>query len=103
MGRRYTIEFHPKNSLQDENGDPIWGDTNHDEQLIRIEDGLPHDKERAIVLHEWYHQILSLLNVTLPAEQEEHLCTVLGEAHIGHIRDNPKFWRYIMRREKKSP
>ncbi len=26
----------------------------------------------------------------------------LGEALIGHIRDNPKFWRYVMRKERKA-
>lgn len=102
MGRSYKIEYHPHGSLVNEDNQPVWGDTDHEKQLLRIEDDLPHDKERAILLHEMYHQMFTLLNITVPDELEEHLCTVLGEATIGHVRDNPKFWRYILKAAKKG-
>ena len=71
MGRTYAIEYHPHDSLKNDEGQPVWGDTDHEKQLIRIESDLPHDKERAIILHEVYHQFFSLLNITIPEDLEE--------------------------------
>jgi len=100
MGRSYTIEYHPHGSLKNDSGDAVWGDTDHEKQLIRIEDGLPHDKERATLIHEVFHQFFALLNITVTDELEEHICTVLGEATMGHIRTDPNFWRYVMQKQK---
>jgi hypothetical protein len=95
MGRAYSVAFVPQGSIQA--GD-LWGETDHSLQLIRVEDGLHPDKERAIVLHEALHQVLSLSGADLPEKVEEQVCTLLGEAMIGHMRDNPTFWRYLMQR-----
>jgi len=82
--------------LKNEADEPVWGDTDHEKLLIRIEDGLPHDKERSTLLHEVLHQLFTTYNITVADELEEHICTVLGAGLLGHLRLNPRFWRYVL-------
>ena len=100
MGRDYELSFAPTGSILMD-GHQLWGETDHSAQTIRVEEGLPHDKERAIVLHETLHQILALADAGFPDKIEEKVCTLLGEALIGHMRDNPGYWRYLLQKPPK--
>ncbi len=95
MGISYPIGF--PSAIGD--GDR-WGETDHELQRILVQDGLTHEKEREVVLHEILHQILGLGNVGLSEDDEENVCTFLGAALVGHMRDNPTLWRYL---HKKPP
>lgn len=101
MGHDYSIAFVPENSLQNAEKEDLCGETNHSLQAIRIEDGMHPDKERSVVLHETLHQILALGNANLPEDIEEDICSLLGDALLGHMRDNVSYWRWLMRQQKK--
>lgn len=99
MGWVYEIEFLPPGQVKTDDDHDAWGTTDHNECRIRVEDNLHPDRERATVLHETIHQVLNLVGAQLPEEIEERVCTILGEALIGHMRDNPKFWQYLFKRQ----
>lgn len=99
-GFDYKVEFHPKGSIEVE-GDAAFGETDHTEQLIRIEDGLTPEREVALLVHEPMHQMIGTAKVVFggtPDDIEEQVCTFVGDAISGHIRDNPDFWRYLISR-----
>ena len=99
MGRTYKVAFSPEGTVGD---GTLWGQTDHSAQTIQVEEGLSHDKERGIITHEMLHQLLSLSGLALSESTEEAVCTYLGEALVGHIRDNPTFWRYLLQRPPKT-
>lgn len=99
MGTDYSISFDPKVEVE---GDDCYGSTVHDTQSIHIADGYPHDLERNTVLHECLHQMFSLAHLGLEPEVEEKVCTFLGAAVVGHIRDNPGLWRYLTQKPPKE-
>lgn len=101
MGHDYEVSFQPAGTINVD-GQEAYGSTDHSSRRIAVEDNLPHDKEREVVLHETIHQILSTANANLKEDVEEHVCTLLGAALIGHIRDNPAYWRYILKKPTKT-
>ena len=98
-GHIYSVAFCPVSTLLVD-GNEAWGETDHAAREIRIEDGLHPDKERTIVMHEILHQVLELSNVALDEDVEEKVCTALGDALIGHMRDNVGLWRYLLQKAK---
>jgi hypothetical protein len=95
MGIPYSISFPPK-----VRGGVNWGETDHSAQTIEVEDGLAHNKECEVIVHEVLHQMASLGNLGLTTDDEEKVCTFFGAALLGHIRDNPKMWRYLLQKPK---
>jgi hypothetical protein len=92
------VQWKPKGSLNVE-GDECYGTTEHATQVIEIEEGLTREREAAILIHEAMHQMVGSAKVVLGGEAddaEEKACTFFGDALAGHIRDNPKFWRYLV-------
>jgi len=85
--------------------DSIPGD-NADERLfgkfddatysIYIEDGQPHERERDTLVHEVLHQLFSKSGVDFKGDQEETVVSYLGGALLAHIRENKKFWDYVL-------
>jgi hypothetical protein len=100
-GRTYVVTYEPQGSIVIDDK-PSWGGADHEAQAICVEDGLHHDKERTILMHEVLHQIIELSNTELPEEVEEKICTVLGDALVGHMRDNVMLWRYLLQRPPKG-
>ena len=86
--------------MLNDRGEELWGETDHSAQVICIETGLHPDKERVIVLHETLHQIIGQVGspIGMSERQEEAICTLLGESLLGHVRENPAYWRYMLRR-----
>lgn len=99
MGQTYTISFDPVVMVE---GDECYGCCTHDDQSIHVLDGMPHDRERDTVLHESLHQMLSTANVGLDEVLEEKIVTFLGSALVGHMRDNPTLWRYLLQKPPKD-
>lgn len=99
-GFDYAVTWHPKGSI-DVDGEAAFGDTDHNEQVIRIEEGLTPEREVALLVHEPLHQMIGTAKAVFQGttdEVEEQLCTFVGDAIAGHIRDNPDFWRYLIKR-----
>jgi hypothetical protein len=99
-GFDYEVQWKPAGSLQVE-GDDCYGTTEHITQIIEIEEGLKPERECAILIHEVGHQLAGTAKVNLggePDDAEEKACTFFGDALAGHIRDNPDFWRYLIKR-----
>lgn len=101
MGMDYRLSFDPPGSIGSL-GAESWGETDHTLRTIRVEDNLPHDKERAVVTHEMLHQMIAASGMALPDKVEETICTFLGDALIGHMRDNPALWRYLLKKPAKE-
>jgi hypothetical protein len=102
MGQTYRVAFESPDKVVNDEGSACYGTTEHDANRIQVCDNLGHDKERDTVLHECLHQILTLGGLGLEDEVEERLCTFLGTALIGHMRDNPGIWRYLNQRPPKD-
>lgn len=109
-GFDYEIKWVPQGTITIDES-PAYGVTDHDAQEIRVEDGLKPEREVAMLVHEPLHQMCGVSKVAFhgtPAEIEEQVCTFVGDAIAGHIRDNPDFWRYLIarlapRRRRKLP
>lgn len=101
MGHDYSITYVPSGTLS-AGGDMCWGLTDTNEQTIQVEEGLSHDKERSITLHESLHQMITYSGLELDDETEEAIVSYLGDALVGHMRDNPSFWRYLVQRPAKK-
>lgn len=99
MGITYSLSYPP---LVGEAGEK-WGETDHELQTIAVQDSLPHDKQREIVLHEILHQMAGLGNLGLGPEDEEKVATFFGAALVGHMRDNPTLWRYLLKKPPVCP
>lgn len=98
MGISYTIDFPAAVG-----GGDRWGETDHEQQRIQVQDALTHDKEREVVLHEALHQMMGLGNIGLSPRDEEKVATFFGAALVGHMRDNPTLWRYLIQKPPKCP
>ena len=96
MGINYQIRYSPSVASGSQ-----WGETDHSLQTIEVDETLAHDKEREIVMHEILHQMAGLGNLGLTDEDEEKVCTFFGAALIGHLRDNPTLWRYLLKKPPK--
>jgi hypothetical protein len=96
MGIDYSLSFLPQVGEGEK-----WGETDHSLMNISVEDGLSHDKEREIVLHEILHQLMGLGHLELSPEDEERVATFMGTALIGHMRDNITLWRYLIKKPPK--
>jgi hypothetical protein len=102
-GFDYAVTWHPKGSVKLEDGSICYGTTDHDQQEIKIEEGLTPEREADVLIHETTHQLLgsakkSFVGLTEHDDLEEAVCEFIGTALAGHIRDNPDFWRYLIRR-----
>lgn len=98
MGLVYHLSFPPLVGEGEK-----WGETDHEKQTITVQDALPHDKEREIVMHEILHQMAGLGNLGIEPEDEETVATFFGAALIGHMRDNPTLWRYLIKKPPPCP
>lgn len=99
-GFDYEIKWRPQGSIQ-VSGDHAFGFTDYDAQEIHCEDGLKPEREVALLIHEPLHQMIGTAKASFggkPDEVEEQVCTFIGDAIAGHIRDNPDFWRYLIKR-----
>lgn len=94
MGHDYAIQYHPVGSIHVGDAE-CFGNTDHNERTIQIEDGLPDAKTAEIVCHEMFHQMLSCIDLQVPEDLEERLATFFGLAITGHMRDNPKLWQWF--------
>ena len=99
MGQSYTFSFDPAVTVE---GEECYGSCIHEDQSIHVLEGMPHDRERDTALHECMHQMFSTANVGLDGETEEKVVTFLGSALIGHMRDNPMLWRYLLQKPPKE-
>jgi Zn-dependent peptidase ImmA (M78 family) len=79
FGRVYPIVY------EDLSSENIWGDHLHDERMIRIDENLTPENERATILHEVIHAILfeSGLHSMLTRKLEETLCRSIENGLIG--------------------
>lgn len=99
-GFDYEIRWKPQGDVQHA-GEPAYGETDHVGQAIDIEEGLKPEREVALLIHEPLHQMIGVAKVVFhgePDDIEEQVCTFVGDAISGHIRDNPEFWRYLIKR-----
>jgi hypothetical protein len=101
-GYDYRVTYSPKGSVKLEDGDQCYGTTDHVEQEIKVEEGLTPEREADTLIHEPLHQMACLAqkdfsNIKDPHEAEEAVCSFIGTALAGHIRDNPDYWRYIIK------
>lgn len=97
MGLTYGIEY-----LEVVGEGDRWGETDHNNRRLSIEHGLPHDHMREVVLHETFHQIAGTAEVGLDPEVEEKVATFFSRALIGHMRDNPTYWRWLLQKPPKD-
>lgn len=103
MGHDYSISYVPSGSVKDDDGSACWGITDPIAQVIRVEDNLTHDRERCVTLHEVLHQLFYYSRLDLDDEAEESIVSFLGDALVGHLKDNPSFWRYLQERQPQVP
>lgn len=99
-GFDYDLKWVPQGSIQVE-GDPAFAVTDHNAQEIQAEEGMKPEREVAMLIHEPLHQMIGTAKVVFqgsPDDVEEQVCTFVGDAIAGHIRDNPDYWRYLIQR-----
>jgi hypothetical protein len=96
MGFVYKVLWLPPGAVKGSDGEECYGITDHDTQAISIDSGMSHDRERETVVHESLHQMFGTANLGLDYDLEEKIVSFMGAALVGHMRDNPAFWRYVM-------
>jgi hypothetical protein len=104
-GFDYAVLYKPAGSIKVD-GDDAFALTDHDAQEIHAEEGMKPEREVALLVHEAMHQMVSVTKVVFqgkPDDVEEQVCTFVGDAVAGHIRDNPDFWRYLVGRLARAP
>lgn len=95
----YAIIWKPAGTIKVD-GDAAWASTDHNTQQIEAEEGMTPEREAAMLVHEILHQVVSTAKTEFkgtPDAVEEQACTFFGDALAGHIRDNPDFWRYLVK------
>jgi hypothetical protein len=99
-GFDYEVQYLPKGTILVE-GEEAFGVTDHNAQVIRVEEGMKPEREVSLLIHEPLHQMIGSASMKFHGttdEVEEQVCTFVGDAIAGHIRDNPDFWRYLVKR-----
>lgn len=96
-GKIYKIRYVKPDSLKHEDGTTCIGLTDHQKQIIKIEDQQTSDNEADTLIHEVMHQILNSYGITLPEDVEEMTADSLGKGIFAHVRENPEFWRFIFK------
>ncbi len=97
VGKRFRVQYLPE--VTNDAGEPCYGTSDVTKQLILIEDGMPHERERDTLLHECIHAIDDQLNMGLDEDQVARLATTI----LALLLDNPAFARYLLEREKGAP
>lgn len=100
-GLDFAIIAAPAGLVNDE-GEAVNGLISYTDMSIRIEDGLAPQLECETLVHETLHQILGTVEAKIPDDLHEYLCALLGRAIIGHIRDNPSYWRWLLQQLRGS-
>lgn len=99
-GFDYAVLWKPRGSIQVD-GVEAFASTDHTAQEIHAEEGMKPEREVGMLVHEVLHQVVSTAKASFhgtPDEIEEQVCTFVGDAIAGHVRDNPDFWRYLISR-----
>ena len=102
-GIDYEVVWKPRGEVVGDSPDELcYGTTEHEHQRITVEDGHKPERECDTLVHETLHQIIGTAQQQFRGETtadiEEEVCTFLGTALAGHIRDNPNYWRYLIKR-----
>jgi len=97
MGTAYAVSFPPLVA-----GGDRYGETDNVKRIISVEEPLAHDLKRETLIHEVLHQLIYMTGLPLPAKTEEAVATVLGRSLLGHMRDNPALWRWVLQRPPKE-
>lgn len=96
MGQYFKIDYVDKVIDSDEPDKRLFGMLHDEESVILIRDGMDHEREREVLLHEVTHQLFNMSGIKWSGDQEESVTSFLGAALLSHIRENKKFWSYIM-------
>jgi len=99
-GAILSIKWEPKGAIT-QDGDHCFGVTANDTHDVRIEDGLPPFLERDTLMHELLHVLIRRGKLDIDEDEEEKVCELLGTALVGHIQDNPTFWRFMTKKVDK--
>ena len=97
MGQYFKIEYVQKIIDHDDPSKTVYGQLDDENSVINIENGMHHERERDTLIHETLHQMLNKSGIRWKDDkQEEEVIEFLGSAILSHIRDNKKFWAYVM-------
>lgn len=102
-GLDYELVWKPRGSVTGDTPEELcYGTTEHEHQRIEIEEGHKPERECDTLIHETLHQVIGTAKQEFRGETtgdiEEAVCTFLGTAIAGHIRDNPNYWRWLINR-----
>lgn len=74
-----------------------YGDCCFNKQVIRLQDSFANRKQAAeTTLHECIHALLYVSGYTSDDANEERLVTIFSLTLASFIRDNPKFWSWLI-------
>ena len=96
MGQYIKLVYQPAVREKENPDQRLYGMFDEETDSIYIEDGMPHNRERDTLIHEVLHQLFSMSGIEFKGEMEETVTAYLGGAILSHMRDNGKFWRYVM-------
>lgn len=81
--KKYTVGF--DSNVRDDKGDLLYGQIDHIEQLITLNEDAGLEQQKATLMHEMVHGLDELYGIGLKEKQVEKL----GVALYMLVRDNP--------------
>ena len=81
--KKYTVGF--DSNMRNDKGDLLYGQIDHIEQLITLNEAAGIEQQKAILMHEMVHGLDELYGIGLKEKQVEKL----GVALYMLVRDNP--------------
>lgn len=79
-----------------ENSDEeLYGHCSPSTQVITIADGIPKERQQAVVIHECLHALLELSGIAVDGDQEETFITKMSPIILMWMKDNPKLIKYL--------
>ena len=81
--KKYTVRY--DNNMRNDKGDLLYGQIDHIEQLITLNEDAGLEQQKATLMHEMVHGLDELYGIGLKEKQVEKL----GVALYMLVRDNP--------------
>lgn len=91
-GLTWRIRFLTKAELFVDSGADLLGHSKQTDTELHVRDGMPADRERAILWHEILHAVESDAGISLTEEQVRAMAAGL----FAVLRDNPDLTRYLL-------
>lgn len=84
--KKYTVGF--DSNMRDDKGNLLYGQIDHIEQLITLNEAAGIEQQKATLIHEMVHGLDELYGIGLKEKQVEKLGTALYML----LRDNPEMF-----------